>query len=73
MQNQKTMTFEQWVKDRPVGPKGTMGYLMAEAAWNAALDLGLKKVPNVVLRDGLPTLINDKDAKPSDRPLYEKH
>lgn len=31
------MDFETWAKDRPLGKPGTMGYMMAEAAWDAAV------------------------------------
>jgi len=31
------MKFEQWAKGRAVGAKGTHGYMMVEAAWNAAV------------------------------------
>lgn len=27
------MKFEQWAKNRPLGPKDSHGYMMAKAAW----------------------------------------
>ena len=30
------MTFKQLAKGRPVGPEGSLGYLMIQAAWAAS-------------------------------------
>lgn len=30
------MTFEEWAVDRPIGPKDSMCYMMAKAAWDAS-------------------------------------
>lgn len=37
-----------------------------------ALDSAIKPIPNVVLRDNLPTLLQEKDIKMSDTRLYTK-
>lgn len=31
------MSFKEWAKGRPVGEPGTMGYMMAESAWDASV------------------------------------
>lgn len=39
MSKHKSVTFEQWAKGRPLGPRGTMGWMMAEAAWEESAQI----------------------------------
>lgn len=47
------MTFEQWAKDRPVGPKGSHGYLMIKAAWEESREECVKVCQEIAIKHSL--------------------